>query len=130
VLGIAAGYEDLNDHDALRKDPLWGATIGKLTPKRRDCAALAGKSTLNRLEWARANGTTRYQRIELDSAAIERLFVELFLEAHTRSARGDRARSRCHGRSASRQPGRPLLPPATTTTTATCRSTFSAAVTC
>jgi hypothetical protein len=82
VLGIAAGYEDLNDHDALRKDPLWGAAIGKLTPKRRDCAALAGKSTLNRLEWARANGTTRYQRIELDSDAIERLFVELFLDAH------------------------------------------------
>ena len=48
VLGIAAGYEDLNDHDALRKDPLWGAAIGKLTPRRRDCAALAGKSTLNR----------------------------------------------------------------------------------
>ncbi len=83
VLGIAAGYEDLNDHDALRKDPLWGAAIGKLTPKRRDCAALAGKSTLNRLEWARASGTTRYQRIEVDTAAIERLFVALFLEAHT-----------------------------------------------
>ena len=69
VFGIAAGYEDLNDHDELRKDPLWGALMGKLTAKRRDCQALAGKSTLNRLEWAKANGTTRYQRIEVDAPA-------------------------------------------------------------
>jgi hypothetical protein len=81
VLGIAAGYEDLNDHDRLRKDPLWGAPMGKLAPKRRDREALAGKSTLNRLDWAREKGTTRYQRIEVDGAAIEALFVTLFLES-------------------------------------------------
>jgi len=57
VFGIALGYEDLNDHDELRKDPLWGALMGKLAAKRRDCEALAGKSTLNRLEWARADKT-------------------------------------------------------------------------
>ena len=51
VLGLALGYEDLIDHDELRHDPLWAAALGKLEPKRRDeCAPLAGKSTLNRLE--------------------------------------------------------------------------------
>jgi hypothetical protein len=49
VLGIAAGYEDLNDHDALRSDVLWGAVIGKLETKRAQCAQLAGEGTLNRL---------------------------------------------------------------------------------
>jgi hypothetical protein len=82
VLGLAAGYEDLNDHDELRKDPLWGALLGKLAAKRRDCEALAGKSTLNRLEWASASAITKYRRITVDAAAIEALFVELFLEAY------------------------------------------------
>src|SRR5450755_2874274 len=50
VFGMALGYEDLNDHERLRHDPLWGALLGKLTARRGDCAALAGKSTLNRLE--------------------------------------------------------------------------------
>jgi len=86
VLGIAAGYEDLNDHDALRTDPLWGAVIGKLEPKRSDCEALAGKSTLNRLELSRAE-PTRYHKIAHDPAAIEGLFVELFLKAHRRAPR-------------------------------------------
>jgi len=85
VFGIAAGYEDLNDHDELRKDPLWGALMGKLAAKRRDCEALAGKSTLNRLEWARADKTTRYQRIEVDAQAIEALFVTLFLESYAQA---------------------------------------------
>jgi hypothetical protein len=82
VFGLAAGYEDLNDHDALRKDPLWGALMGKLTAKRRDCEALAGKSTLNRLEWASAQTTTKYRRITVDAEAIEALFVTLFLESY------------------------------------------------
>jgi hypothetical protein len=48
---LALGYEDLIDHDQLRHDPLLGAVLGKLAPQRRsDCPALAGKSTLNRLE--------------------------------------------------------------------------------
>ena len=73
VLGIAAGYEDLNDHDALRADPLWGAVIGKLQSKRRDCGALAGKSTLNRLELSVREKPTRYQKIGHDAVAIEGL---------------------------------------------------------
>ena len=52
VFGIALGYEDLVDHDELRRDPVLGAVLGRLEARRRDCAPLAGKSTLNRLEHA------------------------------------------------------------------------------
>jgi hypothetical protein len=82
VIGIALGYEDLLDHDQLRHDPVLGAVIGKLKARRQDCAALAGKSTLNRLEHAPADGLSRYRKIGHDGTAIERLFVDLFLEAH------------------------------------------------
>jgi hypothetical protein len=81
VFGIALGYEDLVDHDQLRHDPVLATLAGKLTAKRRNCAPLAGKSTLNRLEHAPA-GASRYHKIGHDRAAIERLFVDLFLEAH------------------------------------------------
>jgi hypothetical protein len=51
IFGLALGYEDLNDHDELRKDPTFAVLAGKLSPVlRSDCEALAGKSTLNRLE--------------------------------------------------------------------------------
>ena len=53
MFGIALGYEDLNDHDELRHDPVMAVLAGKLKARRRDCAALAGKSTLNRLEISR-----------------------------------------------------------------------------
>jgi hypothetical protein len=85
VLGIAAGYEDLNDHDALRSDALWAAVIGKLEAKRSDCAPLAGKSTLNRLELSLSERITRYHKIAHRPEAIERLFVDLFLEAHSQA---------------------------------------------
>lgn len=82
VIGIALGYEDLVDHDQLRHDPVLAAVIGKLTARRKGCAPLAGKSTLNRLEHAPVDGASRYHKIGHDDAAIERLFVDLFLEAH------------------------------------------------
>lgn len=86
VIGIALGYEDLVDHDRLRHDPVLAAMLGKLTPRRKDCAPLAGKSTLSRLEHAPAEGSAhapwRYHKIEHDAAAIERLFVAMFLDAH------------------------------------------------
>lgn len=83
VFGMALGYEDLNDHERLRHDPVFGALLGKLEPKRRaDCAALAGKSTLNRLELHAPAGSTRYHKIRPEAAAIERLWVEVFLQAH------------------------------------------------
>ena len=81
VFGIALGYEDLVDHDELRHDPV---LAGKLAARRPDGAPLAGKSTLNRLELGRSE-PTRYCRIGHDPAAIERLFVDLFLEAHRRA---------------------------------------------
>jgi hypothetical protein len=83
VFGIALGYEDLIDHDQLRFDPVLAALAGRLEARRKDCAPLAGKSTLNRLEHA-PSGLSRYHRIGHDSAAIERLLVELFLDAHAR----------------------------------------------
>ena len=84
VFGLALGYEDLNDHDHLRHDPLLAVLLGKLTAKRSDCAPIAGKSTLNRLELSRAEPTT-YHKISHDEAAIENLLVELFVEAHERA---------------------------------------------
>ncbi len=83
VYGLALGYEDLNDHDHLRRDRLFAVLAGKLSARRQDCAPVAGKSTLNRLELSRAEAT-RYHKISHDPAAIERLFVELFVEAHKR----------------------------------------------
>jgi len=83
VFGIALGYEDLNDHDELRHDPVMAALAGKLEAWREDCAPVAGKSTLNRLELSRGIAT-RYKKISHDPAAIETLFVDLFLEAHAR----------------------------------------------
>lgn len=82
VMGIALGYEDLNDHDQLRFDPLLGAVIGRLESGRTRCAALAGKSTLNRLELFEAEGTSRYHKIRPQADQIESLLVDLFLEAH------------------------------------------------
>jgi len=84
VFGIALGYEDLIDHDELRHDPVLAVLAGKLEARRADCAPLAGKSTLNRLELSR-NEPTRYHKVSHDQAAIETLFVDLFLEAHRRA---------------------------------------------
>jgi hypothetical protein len=82
VFGIALGYEDLIDHDQLRHDPVMAVLAGKLKARRKDCAPVAGKSTLNRLEHAPKGAPTRYHKISHDGSAIERLFVDIFLEAH------------------------------------------------
>jgi hypothetical protein len=84
VVGIALGYEDLNDHDELRHDPIMAVLAQKLAASRADCAPLAGKSTLNRLERSTAEAT-RYHKIAADPDALERLFVDLFLDAHDRA---------------------------------------------
>ena len=81
VIGIALGYEDLIDHDELRHDPVMAVMAGKLEAGRANCAPVAGKSTLNRLELSTTTAT-RYHKISHDPAAIESLFVMLFLEAH------------------------------------------------
>lgn len=81
ITGIALGYEDLNDHDHLRHDPIMAVLAGKLAASRSDRAPVAGKSTLNRLELSKSE-PTRYARIAADTTAIEALFVDLFLDAH------------------------------------------------
>jgi hypothetical protein len=91
VLAQACGYEDLNDHDTLRDDALLAVAAGKADvtgatrARARDRGhALAGKSTLNRLERtpADASAASRYAKLVYDGAAIERLFVTAFVQAH------------------------------------------------
>jgi hypothetical protein len=84
VVGIALGYEDLSDHDELRHDPVMAVLAGKLAARRSDCAPLAGKSTLNRLELSRPE-PTRYAKLAANPDAMEALFVDLFLDAHKKA---------------------------------------------
>ena len=86
VFGIALGYEDLNDHDELRHDPMMAILAGKLTARREDCAPVAGKSTLNRLELSKL-APTRYHKISHNPVAIKNLLVDLFVEAQERLPR-------------------------------------------
>jgi hypothetical protein len=82
VFAIALGYEDLNDHDQLRHDPVMAVLAGKLAPVRqKKCAPVAGKSTLNRLELSLPK-PSRYKKISYLADRVEALFVALFLEAH------------------------------------------------
>jgi Transposase DDE domain group 1 len=88
VFALALGYEDLLDHEELRRDPVLGVALGKLERAADEPAPLAGKSTLNRLEHAPADGKkARYHKIGHYGAAIERLFVDLFLDAHGKPPR-------------------------------------------
>ena len=90
VFGIALGYEDLNDHETLRHDPVFGVLIGKLAAQRRRCAALAGKSRLNRLELYPSSRISRYHKIVPRGEAIARLWVSSSL-THTVRRKGDLA---------------------------------------
>jgi hypothetical protein len=94
VYGLALGYEDLNDHDELRWDPLMGLLAGKSDPlghtrvRERDRGkALAGKSTLNRLELtpAKTGPGARYKKIAAQPEKIDDLLLQLFIEAHPRA---------------------------------------------
>ena len=86
VFAIALGYEDLNDHDDLRHDPMMAVLAGKLAARRKDYAPVAGKSTLNRLELSKLE-PTRYHKISHNPMAIRNVLVDLFLEAHERAPR-------------------------------------------
>ena len=135
VYALALGYEDLNDHDELRRDPLLALLAGKSDlegrqrKQQRDRGKpLAGKSTLNRLERS-TDGADRYKKIRCDPAAIDRLLVDLFVEAHSAAPRKSFSISTppirpCTGNK------RDVSFTVTTGTIATCRSTFSAASTC
>jgi len=78
VYGLALGYEDLNDHEELRHDPLLAVLTGKRAAEEE---ALAGKSTLNRLELS-SGKSSRYQKIHYESQPIDELLVAVFIEAH------------------------------------------------
>ncbi len=79
VYGLALGYEDLNDHEQLREDPLLMLLAGSAQPDK----PLAGKSTLNRLELgAELAAEDRYKKVHYDAAGIDELLVQIFLEAH------------------------------------------------
>src|SRR5712692_10140140 len=91
IYGLALGYEDLNDHEELRRDPLLAVLVGKedVTGEERRRArdqgtALAGKSTLNRMELgaAKLGETERYKKIILDEGAVDRVLVDIFLQVH------------------------------------------------
>src|ERR1700686_392743 len=76
IYGLALGYEDLNDHEQLRNDPL----LGVLSGKRELEEPLAGKSTLNRLELI--GRSRRYHKISYSDQAIDRLLADLYIESH------------------------------------------------
>jgi len=91
IMGLALGYADLNDHDRLRFDPLLAVAAGKDDPTGRNRRraqdrgkALAGSSTLNRLELTPpdADGEARYKKIVADQSGLDRVLVEHFIESH------------------------------------------------
>ena len=93
VFALALGYEDLNDHDELRFDPLLAAAIGKSDPKgakrprqRDQGASLAGKSTLNRVELSRPGDAEhdRYRRIVLREELVDQVFLDVFVQAYAK----------------------------------------------
>ena len=84
IYGIAQGYEDLNDHDQWRHDPVVGTAVGKLESTHGRCAPLAGKSTLNRLEKSYRQDESvgvdrRYVKTEVDPRALEQVFLDVFI---------------------------------------------------
>lgn len=94
VMGLALGYEDLNDHDELRRDPLLALLCdqsdisGKTRKRDRDQGcALAGKSTLNRLELTPSvvKPDSRYKKIVAKPEAMDDLLVDLFVESYQQS---------------------------------------------
>ena len=85
VIGLCLGYEDLNDHENLRNDPLFCTLVDRMN--RDGSAQLAGKSTLNRLELTAGivREDERYKKVAYDKRAIDRLFVDIFLQAQNRA---------------------------------------------
>ena len=130
IFGLVLGYEDLNDHDELRKDPTFGVLTGKLHPVlRSDCEALAGKSTLNRLEHTPKRHAAKYHRIDCDGPQVDALLSSFsWRRMSVRRARSCSISTiptfRC---TALRKAGSSMV---IMTHTATCRSTCSAAGIC
>lgn len=91
VYGISLGYEDVNDHDKLRYDPALAIALAKLNFIESTPSILAGKSTINRLEYCPETiinqKSSRYHRIEHDPKEIEKAFVEIFLASYKKPPR-------------------------------------------
>jgi hypothetical protein len=117
ILGICLGYEDINDHDELRKDPLFATVCGKMDPEGKERLLerdkgkpLAGKSTINRVEYTATHRgePSRYKRILYDEQAIDNYFIEKFIQSKKDrkpellildiDATGDPVHGRQHGR--------------------------------
>ena len=86
VMALALGYEDLNDHDELRQDPMLAVAVGKRdllganrSTKRDKGKALAGKSTLNRLELSAAE-SSEYKKTPVEAENVRRLLIDLFIQ--------------------------------------------------
>ena len=96
IIGLALGYEDVNDHDELRFDPVLALFSDRLEPRRADCAPLGGKSTLNRLEHAPRAAVDRYRKIAVDAKRRRGPLRRPVPRRPCQGAAGDRARPRCH----------------------------------
>ena len=109
VYGLALGYEDLNDHEELRNDPLLAVLVEKSDPRN---PVLAGKSTLNRLELTKetARRKERYKKIVLDHGAVDHLLGGGFPASPPRGAKRNHLGPGRHGRSAAWGTGRAFLP--------------------
>ncbi len=84
LYGLVQGYEDLNDHEQLRHDPMLGIAVGKLESDHARCAPLAGKSTLNRLEKSYRQDSSeavdkRYVKTEVDPFKLEQVLLDIFI---------------------------------------------------
>src|SRR5437868_9745159 len=77
IYGLALGYEDVNDHEQLRTDPLFHV----LAEREQMDRSLAGKSTLNRMELG-AGVPDRYKKITYWKEGVDELLTQLFIEAH------------------------------------------------
>ena len=91
IYGLVLGYEDVKDHDKLRHDPALTIALKKLDFIESNQGSLAGKSTINRLEYCPDSilnqKESRYHRIEADPKKIEKLFIDIFLQSYKKPPR-------------------------------------------
>jgi hypothetical protein len=91
IYGLVMGYEDLNDHEELRHDPMFAIALGKRIGIENEPVKIAGKSTLNRLEHCpedvEQGADSRYHKIGHSPSGIESLFVKIFLESYEKEPR-------------------------------------------
>ena len=127
IFAIALGCEDLNDHETLRHDPLMAVLAGKLEARRPDCAAVAGKSTLNRLELSKPE-PSRYHKISYDARWSDYSSICFWRRIGRRRARSPSISMPPMIRCMASRKGASFM--ATTNPIVTCRCIFFAGGTC